>query len=99
MKRFAALLCVILFACVPAAEASESFAVAAKGAVLIEGASGRILYAQNADEAYPMASTTKLMTCLLGFWTAALMCGCGPSYQYRKPSRSTVSPMRKLSTA
>ena len=72
MKRFAALLCAILFACVQSAGASEGFAVAAKGAVLIEGASGRVLFAQNADEAYPMASTTKLMTCLLALENCSL---------------------------
>ncbi|MCL2672142.1 MAG: D-alanyl-D-alanine carboxypeptidase [Clostridiales bacterium] len=34
-------------------------------AILIEAASGRVLYAHNAESKLPMASTTKVMTCLL----------------------------------
>ena len=45
--------------------ASEPFRVAAKGAVLIDADSGRVLFAQNADQRLPMASTTKVMTTLL----------------------------------
>ena len=37
----------------------------AKSAILMEAKTGRILYAQNAHEALPMASTTKIMTALL----------------------------------
>ena len=73
MKRIAALVCLFfLFPLAPAARASEAFAVAAKGAVLIEAGTGRILYAQNADTPYPMDSTTKLMTCLLALENASL---------------------------
>lgn len=54
------------------ARASEALTVAAKGAVLIDGASGRILFAQNADERLPMASCTKIMTALLALENAAL---------------------------
>ncbi len=39
--------------------------VKAKGAVLIEQESKRILYEQNAEASLPMASTTKIMTCIL----------------------------------
>lgn len=39
--------------------------VKAKGAVLIEQESGRVLYEQNAYAPLPMASTTKIMTCIL----------------------------------
>ena len=39
--------------------------VKAKGAVLIEQESGRVLYEQNAYVPLPMASTTKIMTCIL----------------------------------
>ena len=39
--------------------------VDAKAAVLMEAKTGRVLYAQNAHEALPMASTTKIMTALL----------------------------------
>lgn len=37
----------------------------AKGAVLLDGDSGRVLYGKNALEQMPMASTTKIMTCIL----------------------------------
>ena len=39
--------------------------VHAKGAALIEQQSGRVLYEKNAYEALPMASTTKIMTCII----------------------------------
>lgn len=39
--------------------------VSGKGAVLIEQESGRVLYEKNAYESLPMASTTKIMTCIL----------------------------------
>ena len=39
--------------------------VKARGAVLIEQESGRVLYEQNAYAPLPMASTTKIMTCIL----------------------------------
>lgn len=48
------------------ASASEQpFTVEAKGAALIDAASGRVLFAQNANERFPMASTTKIMTAIL----------------------------------
>ena len=37
----------------------------AKGAVLLDGESGRVLYSKNGQERMPMASTTKIMTCIL----------------------------------
>ena len=39
--------------------------LAAKSAILIEGATGKVLYEQNADEKMPPASITKVMTLLL----------------------------------
>ncbi len=39
--------------------------IAARASVLLDRASGRILYAQNADELLPIASTTKIMTAML----------------------------------
>ncbi len=61
-KMLLLLACLLLL--VPA-RASEALTVAAKGAVLIDGESGRILFAQNADEMLPEASCTKIMTALL----------------------------------
>lgn len=52
--------------------ASEPFAVAAKGAVLIDADSGRVLYGQNENAMLPMASTTKVMTALLALENASL---------------------------
>lgn len=43
----------------------SGLAESAKAAVLIEATTGRVLYAQNAHEALPMASTTKIMTALI----------------------------------
>lgn len=37
----------------------------AKGAVLMDADSGRVLFGKNADESLAMASTTKIMTCIL----------------------------------
>ena len=37
----------------------------ARGAILIEASTGKVLFEQNADEAYPPASVTKIMTLLL----------------------------------
>lgn len=69
-KLFAALLILILFA--PTARASEDFSVDAKAAVLIDADSGRVLFAQNANERLPMASTTKIMTAILALEQCSL---------------------------
>ena len=37
----------------------------ARSAVVMDGSSGRVLFGKNADETMPMASTTKIMTCIL----------------------------------
>ena len=37
----------------------------ARSAVVIDGSSGRVLFGKNAAEEMPMASTTKIMTCIL----------------------------------
>lgn len=52
--------------------AEEIMRVAAKGAVLIEAESGRVIFEQNADEMLPMASTTKIMTALLAIENCGL---------------------------
>ena len=43
----------------------ESYQVGARGAVVMEAESGRLLFAQEAHKRLPMASTTKIMTALL----------------------------------
>ena len=70
MKRIALVLMLIL--ALSRAQASEALTVAAEGAVRIDGASGRVRCAQNADTQYPMASTTKVMTTLLALENAPL---------------------------
>ena len=70
-RRFAAFL-MLLLVLAPKGLASEPFTVEAKAAVLIDGASGRILFVQNADEMLPMASTTKIMTAILALENCSL---------------------------
>lgn len=45
--------------------ASMNFTIDAKSGILMEASSGRVLFEQNADEALPPASVTKIMTLLL----------------------------------
>ena len=73
MKRLIAVFALFgLSAWILPASASEPFRVAAKGAVLIDADSGRVLFAQNANQRLPMASTTKVMTTLLALENASL---------------------------
>ncbi len=52
--------------CAQVAAAPEtSVRVAAKAAIVLEARTGQVLYEQNADEPLGIASTTKIMTCLL----------------------------------
>ena len=71
------LVCAILMACfiIPVmagdaaeetvAQSSASLDLACKSAILMDAATGTVLYEQNADEALPPASVTKIMTLLL----------------------------------
>ena len=70
-RRILAIVAAALLA-LTSARASEALTVAAKGAVLIDGESGRILFAQNADEILPEASCTKIMTALVALENSAL---------------------------
>ena len=72
MRRMVLMILAGFFLIVPAAQASEALTVAAKGAVLIDGDSGRILFAQNADAMLPEASCTKVMTALLALENCSL---------------------------
>ena len=69
MKRFSVLI-VVCF-CFIGALLPRSVAFAgdidmpASAAIMVEQTSGRVLYAKNADERRPMASTTKIMTALI----------------------------------
>ena len=46
-------------------ETTEPGNLYALSAVLMDGTSGRVLYGKNAEEPRAMASTTKIMTCIL----------------------------------
>lgn len=48
-----------------AEEGEEDLKLYAKAAVLMDADSGRVLYGKNETEVLPMASTTKIMTCIL----------------------------------
>lgn len=48
-----------------AVEANDGFSVPASSAILLDAATGSVLYAQNADLQRGMASTTKIMTALV----------------------------------
>ena len=68
MKRLLALalLPVLFTALLPvAAQAAEGPEIAAPSAILMEAATGTVLYEKNADEPLPPASVTKVMTLLL----------------------------------
>ncbi|MBQ5708908.1 MAG: D-alanyl-D-alanine carboxypeptidase, partial [Anaerotignum sp.] len=63
MKRILLILLLFLFSATTVFAAEPS--VAAKGAALIDGKTGRLLWGRNAEEPMAMASTTKIMTAIL----------------------------------
>ena len=63
MKRMTLILLLFLFSATTVFAAEPS--VAAKGAALIDGKTGRLLWGRNAEEPMAMASTTKIMTAVL----------------------------------
>lgn len=66
MKRFLALfLCLIFGMTAYAGEIPEPQKLYAQSAVLMDAESGRVLFEKNADATMAMASTTKIMTCIL----------------------------------
>ena len=75
-KKKTAMLCLLLVAFFTAhgavsakaegqSESGTNLQLYAQSAVLMDAGSGRILYEKNSDEQRPMASTTKIMTCIL----------------------------------
>lgn len=63
MKKTVCIIICLIFLCTPFTVGAVS--TSAKGAILINGDTGEVIYEQNADETLPMASTTKIMTALL----------------------------------
>ena len=72
VRRRITLFCLLLLLLPVRTSADGDFSVSARAACLIDARTGRILYAQNADTRYPMASTTKIMTALLALENAPL---------------------------
>lgn len=68
-KRIMAVL-LLLFLYIPKVRAEVS--VSAKSAICLHYPTGQVLYAKNADEKLPMASTTKIMTALVALENAKL---------------------------
>ena len=64
MKRIIALLLTAILCATPVRGAGE-LNISASAAVLMDRESGRVLYAQNADQTRPIASITKLMSALV----------------------------------
>ncbi|MGN0204919.1 MAG: D-alanyl-D-alanine carboxypeptidase family protein [Coprococcus sp.] len=70
MRRILRLIvCVVLLTGVPVcsvfAETDEELNLNARAAVLMDADSGRVLYGKDEETAYPMASTTKIMTLII----------------------------------
>ena len=73
MKRFAAACAVVFLCCsvLPLRVRAAGPATSASSAILIDAASGRVLYEQNAHERRLIASITKLMTALVAVESAS----------------------------
>ncbi|MBQ8404521.1 MAG: D-alanyl-D-alanine carboxypeptidase [Clostridia bacterium] len=71
MKKIVSLILVLLVVfsvfCVPVCAAEFTEEISAKSAILMDAATGKVLFEYNADEALPPASVTKVMTLLLVF--------------------------------
>ncbi len=65
MKRFFCILLALTLVTIPVRVQAAPAEVAAKSAILMDAATGTILYEQNAHEKLPPASVTKVMTMLL----------------------------------
>ncbi len=67
MKKiiFFLLISVLLFSSIPVSALSDSLNLDAASAILIDNASGKVLYEKNSEEQLPMASMTKIMSMLL----------------------------------
>lgn len=73
LKRYLCVLCCLVTVLRPTvgyAREPEPGELYAQAAVLMDAESGRILYDKNGTQVLPMASTTKIMTCILALETA-----------------------------
>jgi len=62
-------------------KAEEELKLYARSAVLMDGSSGRILYGKETKEPLPMASTTKIMTCIVALEETKENMACTASEQ------------------
>ena len=62
MKKF--LFILSFFVLVFSSTGAMAFSLSAQSAILIDGATGEVIYEKNADKKMPMASTTKIMTAI-----------------------------------
>lgn len=68
LKKIFIIISFVLFAIIASVNVNaedEDMTLNAKSAVLIDEISGRVLYGKNENEKMPMASTTKIMTCII----------------------------------
>jgi len=63
-KKIVSLLCVLMLFFSKSVQAKE-LSLYARSALLMDASNGRVLYEENGYEVMPMASTTKIMTCIL----------------------------------
>lgn len=73
LKRYLCVICCLVTVLRPTvgyAREPEPGELYAQAAVLMDAESGRILYDKNGTQVLPMASTTKIMTCILALETA-----------------------------
>ena len=102
-RRLAAVLAAIalVLAALPALAAAKPPDISASSAILIEASTGEVLYARDAEQRRPIASTTKLMTALLTMEKAKLADKIAASDYVAAPIESKLSlrPGEKLSVA
>ncbi len=102
-RRLAAVLAAIalVLAALPALAAAKPPDISASSAILIEASTGEVLYARDAEQRRPIASTTKLMTALLTMEKAKLADRIAASDYVAAPIESKLSlrPGEKLSVA
>ena len=65
VKRILVFICALLFGITSYAKEEEPKQLYAQSAVLMDADSGRVLFEKNGYEQKAMASTTKIMTCIL----------------------------------
>ena len=65
MKRLGIICLVVVLLCLPMSAGAVDLEISAQGAILMDAATGTVLYEQNAHTPLPPASVTKIMTMLL----------------------------------